>query len=214
MSTILQGLLGAFSGKTGPVIGSSWKGRPVMRARPAFKKNRTFSQSQLDQQEKFKLMSTFLRGLDELLMVTFAPSGREKTGMNAALSHNLKEAIGGLASPFSIDYPKVRISDGSLSIATKPEIVALPGSNLRFNWTYDPAVAKTNPLDKAVIVLFSEAIGQFFYVKDGAPRMAGEMTINVGVFSGETVHVWTLFLTEDETSASKSLYGGTVTIAP
>jgi hypothetical protein len=31
MSTITQGVLGGFSGKTGPVIGSSWKGRPVMR---------------------------------------------------------------------------------------------------------------------------------------------------------------------------------------
>ena len=35
MATIKQGILGAFSGKVGSVVGSSWKGIAIMKALPA-----------------------------------------------------------------------------------------------------------------------------------------------------------------------------------
>ena len=35
MATIKQGILGAFSGKVGSVVGSSWKGIAIMKSRPA-----------------------------------------------------------------------------------------------------------------------------------------------------------------------------------
>jgi hypothetical protein len=34
MGTFNKGILGGFSGKTGTVIGSNWKGRTVMRSLP------------------------------------------------------------------------------------------------------------------------------------------------------------------------------------
>ena len=212
MSTINQGLVGGFSGKTGPVIGSSWKGRPIMRARPMFKKNRKFSQNQLDQQEKFKLMSAFINNLAELLMVSFHGMGNEQTGLNAALSYNLREAIDGLGSPFAIDYSKVRLSQGTIALATRL-VVTAPGANIvECTWEYDPNVAKTAASDKIAIVLFSETMGQFILVKDAAARSAMELSVNAGIFTGETVHCWLLFLSEDETRSSNSFYAGTVNI--
>jgi len=38
MSILSQGILGGFSGKTGPVIGSFWRDKPVMRTKPVYKK--------------------------------------------------------------------------------------------------------------------------------------------------------------------------------
>ncbi len=40
-----KGILGAFSGKVGPVVGSSWRGRDVLRSCPK-KSNKVASQLQ------------------------------------------------------------------------------------------------------------------------------------------------------------------------
>src|ERR1700741_3098626 len=61
MATFNKGILGGFSGKTGSVIGSNWKGRTVMRSLPG-KRSKAPTQVQLDQQEKFKLVVGFLSG--------------------------------------------------------------------------------------------------------------------------------------------------------
>ena len=49
MGKLQNGILDGFSGKVGTVVGSTWKGIPVMRARPRLKKNRSFSQAQQEQ---------------------------------------------------------------------------------------------------------------------------------------------------------------------
>jgi hypothetical protein len=214
MSTINQGILGGFSGKTGPVIGSSWKGRPVMRARPVYKKNRKFSPVQLAQQEKFTLMGKFLHGVDELLATSFINADQQQTGFNAAMAYNLHEAVDGLASPFSINYEKIRLAQGSLCLATKPVVEAFADNELRFSWSFTPGIAKTKPSDKAVVVLYSETTKQFLYTKDtGAVRSDGELTLDAQAYSDETVHAWFFFLSEEETKACDSVYLGTVDVA-
>ena len=59
MGIIKQGVLGGFSGKVGTVIGSSWKGKAVMRGLTIAKSGKPTA-SQLQQQAKFSLMIKFL----------------------------------------------------------------------------------------------------------------------------------------------------------
>ena len=213
MSTITQGVLGGFSGKTGPVIGSSWKGRPVMRARPVYKKNRKFSQPQLDQQEKFRLISTFLHGADELLNTSFKSSNKQLSGANAALAYNLREAITGLESPYSIDYAMIRLAQGPLVMATRPVVEPLADSQVKLSWTYTPDIAKTKPSDIAIAVLYGDTSKQFqFTSAASAIRSDGELTLDAPAYAGETVHVWFFFLSEDEGKACNSAYLGTVAV--
>ena len=49
MAIFSKGILGGFSGKVGNVIGSSWRGKDVLRSLPT-KRNWVATQSQLDQQ--------------------------------------------------------------------------------------------------------------------------------------------------------------------
>jgi hypothetical protein len=52
MGTYNKGILGAFSGKVGPVVGASWRGKEVMRSLPK-KSGRAATSTQLLQRLKY-----------------------------------------------------------------------------------------------------------------------------------------------------------------
>ena len=59
MGTFEKGVLGGFNGKVGTVVGSTWKGKSVMRSKPPSKRSGPPSAAQLVVQAKFTLMTKF-----------------------------------------------------------------------------------------------------------------------------------------------------------
>ena len=55
MGTYNKGILGAFSGKVGPVVGATWRGKDVMRSLPK-KSNRLATAFQQQQRSKFAMV--------------------------------------------------------------------------------------------------------------------------------------------------------------
>lgn len=215
MGIITQGLMGGFSGKAGPLIGSSWKGKAVLRAKPAHKKNKTYSQLQLNQQEKFKLMRNFLIGIEYLLLVAFKTSNKQRNGFHEAFSVNLKEAIAGEMSPFSINYNNIRLSYGSITVLAAPTLTAEPGNKVKFVWSHSLQTGmNASEADKAIAVFFSESQNLFLMSNFNTRRSEGELLFDATLFTSSEVHVWFLFLSDNETKASKSQYLGTLTIVP
>jgi hypothetical protein len=215
MSIVTQGILGGFSGKTGPVVGSTWKGRSIMRAKPVFKKNRSFTQPQMDQQEKFKMMMAFLRGIDYLLNLTYKTSNRERTGFQEAFSANLRDAVAGLESPYSIDYSKVKISNGTIPVLSQVTFTADASNMAKFGWnaTVDSG-NKASTADRAIAVLYSPEDNLFLTSHFNARRSDQEVLVDAALFTGKTVHGWLFFLSDDESKASHSQYAGTITVTP
>lgn len=213
MSILSQGILGGFSGKTGPVIGSSWKGKPVMRAKPVYKKNRTFSTKQLDQQEKFKLMLSFLRSIDYLLDLSFKRSKDGSTGFQEAFSENIKNAISGELSPYGIDYAKVKLAHGSIPVLSVISCSAEAGNMVKFSWNLQlDQGKKASEADRAIGVLYC-ADENLFLTSDFNTRRNGlELLVDAAMFTGKLVHSWFFFLSDNESQASVSSYTGMVTV--
>lgn len=215
MSIVTQGILGGFSGKTGPVIGSTWKGRSIMRAKPVFKKNRTFTQPQIDQQEKFKMMMAFLRGIDYLLNLTYKTSNKERNGFQEAFSTNLKDAVAGLESPFSIDYSKIKVSNGTIPVLSPVSFTADPSNMAKFGWnTTVDSGNKASAADKAIAVLYCPELNLFLTSNFNTRRSDQEVLVDAALFTGKEVHGWLFFLSDDESKASHSQYAGTITVTP
>ena len=91
MGTFSKGLYGAFKGKVGSLVGSTWKGIEVLRSKPAAGKGK-FSPEQLQQQAKFALMTKFLQPLTSLINTTYAATAVQMSGFNKAFLVN-NEAI-------------------------------------------------------------------------------------------------------------------------
>ncbi len=214
MSKFEKGILGGFSGKTGTVIGASWKGKNIMRALSKKKKNRQPSPYQLEQQEKFKMMVQFLSGLSDLLNITFRAQAVNISGYNAAVSYNIREAITGDQSPFSINFAKVEISQGNLPAVASPQAEAAPGHHVRFNWRYNAGVTSAKPTDIAVLVVYCPELKQVVYASEGATCTNEAHTIDAGVFAGHDVETWQAFVCEDGMKVSPSMYTGKVSLLP
>lgn len=88
MGRILQGILGGFSGKVGPVVGASWKGIEYMRAYviPANPK----SDAQVVQRAKFTAIVALARDvLSSLLNIYWDPFLSSMSGFNRFIQVNI-----------------------------------------------------------------------------------------------------------------------------
>src|SRR5690606_8587410 len=113
MAKFINGAIGTFSGKVGSIIGSSWRDIHYMRGLPK-KRTKPFSEAQLAQQQRFKLVGAFILPLKGLFEIGF---GRAYTGVstlrNQAMAENLP-AVTGDYPDFTLDYSKLKFSNGGL----------------------------------------------------------------------------------------------------
>lgn len=214
MAIFNKGILGAFSGKAGSIVGSSWKGIAVMRSLPG-KRTRRQTQIQIDQQEKFSMMVELFVGLAELLRDTFQPVGSQFSGYNAAIAFNIHRAIYGEASPFSLNYAEVFISKGSLLQVSAPSAEAAVANQLRFNWTNNaqPGMPIADE-DKVTVAAYCPAKQQWVYAKSMTTRDSGTALLDTSVFAGEAVETWLLLHSKNGKRVSDSVYTGSVLLTP
>ena len=92
MATYNKGILGAFSGKVGPVVGATWRGKDVMRSLPK-KSNRLATAFQQQQRSKFAMATEFLSSVQPVVSRYFGGNTGLKTRRNQAMSYLMKEAI-------------------------------------------------------------------------------------------------------------------------
>src|ERR1700759_5858378 len=94
MAKIPNGILGAFSGTVGPVIGQTWKGKAVMRSKPGPRKTPP-SVRQRAQMSKFRVVSAFVHGFGKLMSFSFKTGEESITAPNLAYRLNLADALTG-----------------------------------------------------------------------------------------------------------------------
>ena len=132
MGTIKKGILGAFSGKVGNVVGASWKGIAYMRSLPAHVKNpRTLAQR--TQRSKFSLALEVIQPLLPVIKQGWKLHANKQSAFNAAMSYTIFNAILGEYPDYSVDYSKLIISRGNLTGAA--DFAATPSANgATINW--------------------------------------------------------------------------------
>ena len=207
MGTIDKGILGGFSGKVGTVIGGNWKGIDYMRSK-ASRRNFKPSQAQLDQQLKFGLAIRFVQTMSGLVEMSFGDFAVRKTGINSAVSYTLKNAIGGVYPSFNIVYANVLVSRGDLPNVLNPSFTMGAGSIGTWSWTDNSSVGIARPADKALLAVYCPAFNQCIYTTGSASRDAVTDSLDLGSFSGQDVHCWIGFISEDGKNVATSLYTG------
>lgn len=212
MGTINKGILGGFSGKVGNVVGGTWKGIDYMRSKTS-RRNFNPSQAQLEQQVKFGLAIRFVQTMSGLVETSFRNFAVRKTGINSALSYTLKNAITGTYPTYSIQYPDVLVSRGDLPNALGPAVTSGAGSILTWSWTNNSGVGIAKATDKALLAAYCPALNQCIYTTAGANRSAITDSLNLGAFSGQQVHTWIGFISEDGQNVASSMYTGMVTVS-
>lgn len=213
MGTYRKGILGAFFGKVGTVVGSTWNGIDYMRSLPR-RSGKAATDAQLEQRVKLAMAAGFLGPVSSLVNTGFKSVAVNQSGFNVATSLLISEAISGTYPNFLIDYPKVLISKGNLTGPWNVQISSAAPSALDINWTDNTGSGTAKGTDKAVVMIYNPVQSQYVFTLEGSQRSAaGDVLALPADFSGDTVEVWIAFISADKKTISTSIYAGNAVIA-
>lgn len=207
-----KGILGAFSGKVGNVVGASWRGMDVLRSLPRAGTNAP-TENQLLQREKFAMVARFLLPFRPMLASYFGQPSGGRSKSNLATSYHLREAVLQDSSGLSIHYGKVLLSRGDLQGVTQVAVTALAGNVLRFSWTDNSGQATAKPTDRLMVGVHDAESGfsDFFLAAGTRSQATAEISLP-DYYGGMLVHCWLAFASENGKLNSTSLYMGAVEV--
>ena len=211
MATNNEGILGGFSGTIGTVVGFVRHGKSYMRSRPVRKAK--YTESELMNQAKFKLVQDHLEPIKDLLREGFREYYTQTGGYRAALAYTRKMALVSDDAGFYIDPALFKISGGTLEGAINPTVSLEPDNVLRFNW--ESAEDGEGAQDQMMVLVYDTAnFNALTRVYDGAFRNAGELHIALPAsMQGKTVDIYIGFMAADRSRQSESQYLGRVEVA-
>lgn len=213
MATYNKGILGAFSGKVGPVVGATWRGKYVMRSLPK-KGNRLPTEFQQVQRTKFTMVTEFLSGIQPVVKRYFGRENGTKTRRNQAMSYLIKEAIVFNDPDYEWDYSKILISKGDLLGIDNGQVELGTDQNIDLSWINNSDQGEALATDKLVVVVYEPTLKATVYSLNASTRSSESVTLELpNYLSGFKVHVWATFASEDDAFFATSHYLGSVTLS-
>jgi len=206
MGIYVNGLLGAFSGKVGNVVGSNWRSIDYMRSRPKPSKNRLISNKQKQIQLKFSNAYHFLNPLREFLALSYPiKKGSKKSAFNMAMA-NVISSIEGSHLDFRFNYQNIQLSKGNLSPVQG--VFSLDENDiLNLNWKSKISIGTAEDTDIVYIILYEEQTKEF-YIIQGSERGNGRCEIDLEKIGKGIFQIWTSVSTYDSARFSNSSYHG------
>lgn len=212
MATLKQGILGGFSGKVGTVVGSTWRGKNVLRAAPR-KSTKPVSAAQQRQRDKFKCVLQFLTPLKGILTDTFGANEGSKTPFNNAMSYHMKEAVKQTPTGFTMEYAKVLVGMGGLCGLENPIVQPVATHALKITWHDNSTQGLAYPTDDFLVVAYAPSLHSFNYFMANGLRETGQCLLNFQEsLYGETVHLWATFTNTNLALTGTSRYLGSFVI--
>lgn len=219
MATIKQGILGAFSGKVAGVVGSSWKGIPVMKSLPPSVANPKTAK-QIEQRDRMSACTAFATAIlaDVLKPLNDRFSSR-MSGFNAFTKANIANfATGVLSAPSSVSIsPSMHKAQLIDAIAAEAKLTK-KDAKVHLEWTSDEGTGLALPTDRAFVVVYNRTTKKTFGQESTAIRDNEELDFFLPddeFEPGDVVDVYFAFLREDGTVAFSTAYATTtLTTAP
>lgn len=212
MATLKQGILGGFSGKVGTVVGSTWRGKNVLRSAPR-KSTKPISAAQQRQRDKFKCVLQFLTPIKSILTQTYGANVGNKTPFNNAMSYHMKEAVKQIPTGFIMDYSKVLIGMGGLCGLENARVHAVTAHALNITWNDNSTQGLAYATDAFLVVAYAPSIHCFDYFMVNSVRETGEYLLNFKEsFYGETVQLWATFTNTKLSLTATSRYLGSFVV--
>lgn len=160
MARITKGILGGFSGKVGTIVGANWRGQDIIRSIPK-PSSRPPSEKQLLQQNKFKLVISFLQPLRNIQSRYFGSGSGSKSRVNMAASYTISEALQVTADVPSLVYNKILITKGDLTGFQNVTASAQSGNQISLSWEDNSSQGNASTTDSISIVCYCEELGRF-----------------------------------------------------
>nr|WP_068889091.1 DUF6266 family protein [Pedobacter panaciterrae] len=152
MAKINKGILGAVSGKIGPVIGGIWKGIPYVRPVPkTIKKSNTVAQ--IESRQKLRFMNELLVPFHPYVSIGFIHDAKHRTEISAAFSENYHKAVVGKHPNYLVVYHEFVISKGNLPMIEEVVMELQAPDVLKLTWLKN-GIKNTSFDDQVMLVIY------------------------------------------------------------
>ncbi|MGN6195888.1 MAG: DUF6266 family protein [Ginsengibacter sp.] len=211
MATIINGILGSFTGTAGPVCGYIRNGKNFVRSRRK-KSNLPMTPKRLAQQQKIKVCNEFTKPFcgTGFFNKTFPAYGHWGTGFNRATGALMNLAITGIYPETAIDYTQVLISKGPLPAAKDASAIRNGDGNIVFTWEDNTGTGSAKANDKVILVAYFTDTKTARFTIGTAIRKDPQAVIEMQNRQGKFAETWMGFLSNDEEHAADSVYCGKV----
>nr|WP_068892584.1 DUF6266 family protein [Pedobacter panaciterrae] len=208
MGIIKNGILGGFSGKTGPVVGYRRNGKNCVRSMPRPRTSKP-TLNELAGREKFAYVQTWLQPLTNFLRVGFQDYAPDFQGFIAAKSYNLKKAVIGNSPNFQINPALALVSFGEMKQPVSASAIAESGQLISFNWVGGEFVYD----DRAMLMAYDTTDGRARFNTASERADGGHAKLKLDEsFIGKHMDVYLAFVSEDRKRRSISQYLGLITV--
>ena len=212
MAIVQNPITGRTKKKFGTAVFAKQFGKNTMRTKPMEVKNPRTT-GQVNQRNKFSLMVAEGRKVNTMLKVSFHNMALEMTPFNVFIKQNIKTAITGAPGSYAIDYSLLIIAKGPLFKTSGIHAGAALAKSVKRTW--DPPIDPADPsnLDLLYVASYNESKNEWFYSKTTVTRQTGlhQQTVPDS-WVGDTVHVYSFFVSPDGRQNSDSDYSGTVVV--
>ena len=211
MARLKNGLLGGITGAIGDIEGYMLNGKYIVRSRRR-KSIKPPSEKQLACRKRLAVVSKFISGFIPYVEVGFAYSGAKKgyAGYNAVTGYQIKHALTGQYPDYTIDYTKVRVSEGPMSNENINAAVTLQNNYLVFSWTADLSYQHSS--DRVMLLAYAPALDEAIYTLCGAKRMDGRdvLLLPESTWKEKVIEIYFSFVSENRKQCTNSIYLGQV----
>jgi len=204
MGIIKQGILGGFSGKVGSVIGTSWKGKAVIKARPLSVANPQTTAQQAQRGAMSAIVATTRVLQAALIQPLWNPQAVGMSGYNLFVKTNIdKFTTAGLTIPATL-----LVSSGTLLGATlATSVTDASDSETTLTWVDNTGQSDALGTDVAVGVTYNATLDLWKVSDDSATRADETLVIaDVDTVNGNTVHSYLGFYRPNYSKIANSSY--------
>lgn len=219
MARIKHGPYGPIEGRLGNTVGYIRLGQPVVRMMPRKpKRKKKGTEAQIAARARFGLVTEFIGNVNSFTNAGFklkAQSLIGKTAQNMAMSANLYDVVVGEYPDYQLDYSKIRVAEGDLSLPANLK-VTLTDNILKYTWDIDPNLDYSDRMSQLMVLAYLPGKKKAFYLLGAANRYKGEESLEVQLstkdFSAEMktlgIENYVAFVSQDRERISDSLYLG------
>lgn len=202
MARLINGIMGAFRGKVGIVVGYTRNGEGIMRSLPR-KISKEPTQNQLNNRQKMAACQLWLKYMTPFVRIGFKNYSKKQHGFGSALSY-LK--LNAMTEDFNVDPEKALISWGDLPQPMSPAVTNTEAGVLEITWEAVP-----DDKDRALVLAYN---GTSVYKGDlcGPRRSEGKLTLDCNHMKGLEMHIYLGFVSEERNQCSNSVYVGKIKV--
>lgn len=206
MGKFENGIFGTFKGRIGNLVSYQLRGKNVIRRIGKTHKPPTLKQ--LTARQKMKVTADFLKPMLTFINVGFeqAITGTDKHPHNEATAYNYRNALQGDYPDISINYSKVKLSQGTLEPAINP-LAGLTGNTLSITWEVSPDMNWGIKNDRTMFLVYCPELSKAIYVLSGATRITGQDEIELPTnYIGRELHIYIAFRASNGKDISNSVW--------